>query len=57
MKFKVEVSSQMMKSLIMETARFCANREERDIDKALAISRQTVDLGEGFLNKFIPEEL
>lgn len=57
MKFKVEVSSQAMKSLIMETAKFCSNREERDIDKALAIARQTVDLGEGFLNKFIPEEL
>lgn len=56
-KFKVEISSQQMKSLIMETARFCANREEKDIDKALEIARQTIELGESFLSKFVPEEL
>jgi hypothetical protein len=54
--FKIEVPSQMMKSLIMETARFLASREERDIDKALLIARDTVELGEGFLNKFSKDE-
>lgn len=51
-KFRVEVSSQQMKSLIMETARFCSSNQGNDLKKALAVARQTINLGPHFLDKF-----
>jgi hypothetical protein len=55
-KFAVSISSQQMKSLILETARFGASCEGRDASIELANARKSVELGEDFLNKFALEE-
>lgn len=57
MKFNIQISSQQMKSLIMETARFNASKGGLPLGLALAQARSQVDFGEPFLSKFAPEIL
>lgn len=57
MKFKVEITPQQMKSLILETANFKASIGDEDLHRALASASLNVDLGEPFLSKFYPENV
>lgn len=57
MKFKVDITSQQMKSLILETSNFKASIGDEDIKLALTESRERVDLGEPFLSKFFSEKI
>ena len=50
--FKVNVSSSLMKSLILETARFNSKREEVDPIEFLKVGRSRTQVSESFLRSF-----